>query len=182
MHTPRPFYPMYSAHPHMMMPHHGHEHGFCHSCCHPAAKCCCGHRGCRKEAKELLVSGTAKATDTDDKTNFARVMSHISSFAGAAAAADEAPVDTEKAFLGGGCCVHLSVEYAPNPAGTTSPGAVILSVADSEQTYMIWGKIVKVGSLYTIKECVISTQPGSTLTVAVLNATARVRWCEVFSC
>ena len=35
---------------------------------------------------------------------------------------------------------------------------------------------------YRVRECVITTNPGSRLLAAALNATARVRWCEIFSC
>ena len=181
MHTPRPFYPMYSGHPHMTMPHHGHEHGFCHSCCHPASKCCCGHRECRKESKELLVSGAGTARVPVNKNDFEKYSSHLYSTLGTATGTNT-NVDYDKAFLGGGCCVHLSAEYAPAPAGTTVDGGVLLWVIDSEQTHLIWAKVVKTDALYTIKECVISTHPGSMLHVVALNATVRVRWCEVFSC
>ena len=88
----------------------------------------------------------------------------------------------DEAFIGGGCCVHLSVEFMPIPATGTTPGAVLVSVVDSEETVLQWMKIVQPGSGYKIKEAIISTNPGAILHVAVLNVTARVRWCEVFSC
>ena len=83
------------------------------------------------------------------------------------------------AFIGGGCCVHLSVEYMA-PANATNSTLVTL-VQDSENTMLGWGKSdVKPG--YYIKEGIITTHPGAELSVVVLNMTARLRWCEVFSC
>jgi hypothetical protein len=84
------------------------------------------------------------------------------------------------AFIGGGCCVHLSVEFAP--ITPTAEATVIILVKDTEGTGMAWEKQEKAGTHYQVKECVITTKPGATLTVAVLNMTARVRWCEIFSC
>lgn len=134
----------------------GHEHaplalhGFCPSCCHPKTKCGCGCRQCRKEPKELLVKST-----------------------------DESSAEGS-AFIGGGCCVHLSIEYAPSTP-TTNP-SVIVRVEDSEGTVLVWQKSEKPGAGYQIKECIVTTKPGADLSVTVTNMTARVRWCEIFSC
>jgi hypothetical protein len=38
------------------------------------------------------------------------------------------------------------------------------------------------GAGYRVRECVITTNPGARLLAAALNAAARVRWCEIFSC
>lgn len=46
---------------------------------------------------------------------------------------------------------------------------------------MSWSKF-KFSAYYHIKEGIIATKPGAKLVVAVLNAIARVRWCEIFSC
>ena len=91
-------------------------------------------------------------------------------------------VGTAKAFIGGGCCVHLSIEYTPlNTAGTT-PGLVGVVVQDSDKTIMGWVKQIDPQDGYQIKECIITTKPGAHVVAAVVNATARLRWCEVFSC
>jgi len=80
------------------------------------------------------------------------------------------------AFIGGGCCVHLSIEYM----STNANSLVLVLVLDSEGTVLGWMKTaVKPG--YYIKEGIISTKPGAILGVSVSNIIARVRWCEVFS-
>ncbi len=89
------------------------------------------------------------------------------------------------AVIGGGCCVHLSVEYMPsNQLGvlaTAKPVALVgVGVLDSQGTLLAWGKLGVEG--YAIKEDIITTNPGARLLVVALNAVARVRWCEVFSC
>jgi hypothetical protein len=91
-------------------------------------------------------------------------------------------VGTDSAFIGGGCCVHLSCEYMPESGMAADIGAVIVGVTDSENTSMLWAKIVEPKSEYEIKENIIATHPGAKLIVYTLNVIARVRWCEVFSC
>jgi hypothetical protein len=94
-----------------------------------------------------------------------------------------AMIGSGKTFIGGGCCVHLSVEYMPSAAGADAANAVLLVlVSDSEQTMLLWGKLVKPGTSYQVKESIISTKPGAMVQVVALNVTARLRWCEVFSC
>jgi hypothetical protein len=127
--------------------------GHCRQCGQRSASCCCGCRECRKEAKELLV--TAQITK-------------------------ERSAGSGTAFIGGGCCVTLAVEYAPSVA-TTAIGVAVI-VKDSEGTSLTWERTEPVGTSYRVHECIITTKPGATLTVDVLNGTARVRWCEVFSC
>jgi hypothetical protein len=93
---------------------------------------------------------------------------------------------TGQAIIGGGCCVQLSVEYMPAQAVITvdSPTdqkcAVTVMVVDSEGCSLTWHKVFQEG--YHVKESIITTYPGARLAVAVNNAIARVRWCEVFSC
>lgn len=173
--------------------------GMCRSCGQSSDKCCCGCRECRKESKELLVEArgatgvagaagvAAAAAYTQNlkmETFVAEAMTHpILTRANTAAAADAAAapaVGTAKAFIGGGCCVHLSVEYAP--VTPTSPSIVLILVSDTEGTLLAWGKLEPAGAHYQVKENVVTTKPGATVTVFVFNATARVRWCEVFSC
>ncbi len=190
-------------HPHHGSHHHGghqpHYHGFCHSCCHPISQCVCGCRDCRKEAKELLVA----AKEQGKEAAAHKVVSFLR-MAGAPAANETAPSDLEAgilkaraafespelmaaieqqkvgtgaAFIGGGCCVHLSVEYTMPGKGS----AVVVMVTDSEGTVLAWGKLGSTSG-YFIKEDISTTNPGATLQVAVVDAVARVRWCEVFSC
>lgn len=212
------------THPVMMHPHHRPQyHGFCHSCCHPMPLCCCSHRQCRKEAKELLVTPQAKVT-TDhagvsayvvaDKSAmgtdvFASTFSELMGFM-KVSEPTEGKTDSEEnedensdsnaarltvsaasglrsttqpaagiatAFIGGGCCVYLSIEYM----STNTNSMVIVLVLDSEGTILAWAKN-KIQPGYYIKEGIISTNPGAILGVSVINVVARVRWCEVFSC
>jgi hypothetical protein len=205
VHTPHMISPAYTAPMHgAAMPAHMHQHGhhFCPSCCHPVAQCCCGSRSCRKEAKELLVT-PAQKTEAGGKVgvaSFAYVMhSFVRNQDAASTAGDATSDDTNKlvmtaaaddaaalalgtAFVGGGCCVHLSLEYMPVPAVGTGTCAVLVMLRDSEQTTLLWGKTFAAGSEYKVKECIMSTKPGATVHVIVLNAIARLRWCEVFSC
>jgi hypothetical protein len=118
-------------------------------------------RECRRECKELLVEPTALEDRKD-------------------------PTGTGQAIIGGGCCVQLSVEYMPAQAVITvdSPTdqkcAATVVVVDSEGCSLTWHKVFQEG--YHVKESIITTYPGARLAVAVNNAIARVRWCEIFSC
>ena len=100
-------------------------------------------------------------------------------FSATAGAAARTP-GTAKAFIGGGCCVHISIEYAP--VAPTATALVAIIVTDSEGTALAWEKVEQPGGHYQVKENVITTKPGATVTLLALNATARIRWCEVFSC
>ena len=92
-----------------------------------------------------------------------------------------AGVGIGKTFIGGGCCVHLSIEYMPDNPLSAASGAVVVMVIDSDATVLEWGKTVGAQSGYQIKENIITTYPGALLAVEVQNVIARVRWCEVFS-
>lgn len=188
---------------------HGHGHGFCAGCCHPRTSCCCGCRECRKESKELLVEPTLTTDDIGKSPNLAGAvarMSVIRPFAESVegteresakaergeAAAFAAPtqllsaealragrIGLGTAFIGGGCCVHLSIEYTPTG---TADGLVGILVQDSHDTQLVWLKKAAAGLGYQIKEGIVTTKPGAHLTLLTVGATARVRWCEVFSC
>jgi hypothetical protein len=169
--------------------HHGGGHGFCSGCGHPRSSCCCGCRECRKEARDLLVEPTTELRGAGD-TGFAAAAAAIKALSSAAnEAAAEGQADaigigqgkggSGTAFIGGGCCVHLSVEYVPTG---TANGTVMVVVKDSNDTELAWLKSASPGLGYQIKEGIITTKPGATMTVLVVGAIARVRWCEVFSC
>lgn len=85
----------------------------------------------------------------------------------------------ETTVIGGGCCSYLSIEY--NFGVSKLPAAIVVLVVDSESTILSWMKVVK-DEGYVVKQGIISTNPGARLHVAVVNVTARVRWCEVYSC
>ena len=201
----RPAYTGFPAPPPLRLAgHHQHGvpgHGFCAGCGHPRSDCCCGCRQCMKEAKELLVEPTTSRSDLKDTpgiANAAARMTMFRSFAEAfeggeaqAAGAEPSPVHLltpgllrerkiglGTAFIGGGCCVHLSAEYTP--AGTAD-GLVGVLVQDQD-TELVWFKKVSAGLGYQIKEGVVTTKPGAHLTALAVGATLRIRWCEVFSC
>lgn len=157
--------------------------GRCRQCGQPSASCCCGCRECRKEAKELLVTPGAARAASDTVANAgtaADVTSMLRSF-NINTTAEKNPVAGQgTAFIGGRCCVTLAVEYAPSVA--TAAFTVLVAVKDSEGTVLIWARSEPAGTGYRVHECIISTNPGATLTVAVSNCTVQARWCEVFSC
>ena len=165
--------------------------GFCRSCGHPSAQCGCGCRTCRKEAKELVVDPDSKraAAGLSAFTSLGNVFVErgTTSLAGdtsatadrLARAATEA-IGRDSAFIGGGCCVHISVEYMP--ASPTADSMVAIIARDSKETLLAWEKTEKAGTHYTVNENVITTNPGATIMLIVRNMVARARWCECFSC
>jgi hypothetical protein len=162
---------------------HGVPAGYCRQCGQPSGSCCCGCRECRKEAKELLVTPQQNVGGDNQglisKTPIgAMTFAFLSSTS--AAAPPAAQLGVGEAFIGGGCCVSLSVEYTPS--SPTVQATVAILVSDSEGTTMAWLRVEQPGTGYHVKECVITTKPGAKLAVLVINATARVRWCEIFSC
>jgi hypothetical protein len=175
--------------------HHGGGQGFCAGCGHPRAACSCGCRECRKEAKELLVEATStrEKIAADPTLAAAAVrMSVLTAFADTSGEQKASAFNVQlpvigrtgqlglgAAFIGGGCCVHLSIEYTPTG---TADGVIAVLVQDSNDTELIWIKTASHGLGYQIKEGIVTTKPGAHLAVLVEGATARVRWCEVFSC
>ena len=153
----------------------------CHQCGHPRSCCQCGCRECRKESKELVAGmPTTKREAISTPTT---AMEAIGRLPGEAAAKPPEVVvrpQEATAFIGGGCCVHLSLEYAPNTPTAASRVAVI--VEDADGTNMTWERAEKPGTGYQVKEGVISTRPGAKVALVVVNMTARLRWCEIFSC
>jgi hypothetical protein len=152
--------------------------------------CLCGVRQCRKEAKELLVTPDRQAKDV----GAARVWAELSradigdvrdveydeaklEMAEIRETLAQQRAGADQAFIGGGCCVHLSIEYTAN----SDASGVAVMVTDAEGTVMLWAKLAKKQGYY-IKEGIITTNPGARLLLVAVGATARVRWCEVFSC
>ena len=93
------------------------------------------------------------------------------------------PYGMQTTVIGGGCCVHLSMEYMPVlPAAIATNVALVGAlVMDSQGTILGWGKLFT-DEGHQVKECIISTNPGAYLTVIAANAIARARWCEIISC
>lgn len=152
-----------------------HGSGFCRACGQPSASCCCGCRQCRTEARELTADPTTKPQRT---VPLGSTLEALRTSAGVAGRAENAGFDI--AFVGGGCCVHISVEFAP--LTPTSGSSVLIGVTDADGTVLAWQKTLQPGAGYTVKESVITTNPGAIVLVVVNNMIARVRWCEVFSC
>lgn len=191
---------------------HPHYHGFCHGCGHPAHLCCCHHPHCRSEAKELLVEPMAWTADKksalvkDELTLTIATMAStmlekksstvdlsllkamtLSTNAATVAGTANTPAQTialglGSGFIGGGCCVHLSIEYMPYNVLADANALVIVGVMDSDATLMTWAKVIGAQSGYQIKEDIITTFAGARLVALCYNMIARVRWCEVFSC
>jgi hypothetical protein len=157
--------------------------GICRSCGHPSAQCRCGCRECRKEAKDLMVESRDTAGRQSPLAGAATsgaAFRMLADTSASAATGTAAAAGTAKAFIGGGCCVHISVEYAPSTP--TAAAMVAIIATDTEGTTLAWEKIEQPGTHYQVKENVITTKPGATVTLFAVNATARIRWCEVFSC
>jgi hypothetical protein len=139
--------------------------------------CCC--RDCRKEARSLLAVDTATKGDrTQLPAGMAEFLNQNAVSQDANLTATNGTVQTD--FIGGECCVTLSVEYAATVA--TAAFLVLVYVVDSEGTVLAWARTEKAGTSYRTHECIITTKPGAKLTVAAVNCSARVRWCEVFAC
>ena len=152
--------------------------GTCKSCGCDSGSCRCGCRQCRTEAKELTVTADPKAQGRGGAVG-SLAGAFLAAGAGAGAAAGNA-VSPVTAFIGGGCCVHISLEYAPITA--TAQSIVAIIAHDTEGTAMLWEKLDPPGARYQVKENVITTKPGATIMLLAVNATVRARWCEVFSC
>src|SRR5215475_6314001 len=132
-------------------PAHAYGPGVCKRCGCPSGDCRCGCRQCRKEAKELTFTADPKATGRDNiaaglaAAHLAAAAAGTGTAAGTAAAPGFAT-----AFVGGGCCVHISLEYAPITA--TAQSIVAILVRDTEGTLMFWEKINPPGTHYQVKE------------------------------
>lgn len=193
-----------------------HDQGFCWSCYHPMYMCVCRTDCIKEPKELLVEpepykrgtmaaglvrnlftvmqmpaqKAAAQAKEADAKKTVREGDRVIAAMHDLDAAMEETPTQIQVGYgdgvIGGGCCVHLCIEYMPSSALsevvplTTLPAMVVVYVLDSEATVLGWGKLVKSG--YHIKEGIISTNPGARLIVGVLNAIARVRWCEIFSC
>ena len=97
--------------------------GHCRKCGQPSAQCCCGCRECRKEAKELTVAPGTSQQDKLDEAHMAAIVGLL--HLGAPGDVPErGAANTGTAFIGGGCCVTLAIEYAASVA--TSPFAVVV--------------------------------------------------------
>ena len=117
-----------------------------------------------------MDASTAQDADTGSKTGLAKSI--------LAQDNNSMKAGTGDAFIGGSCCAHLSIEYTP----TADLALVGVISQEDDDTMLLWAKQADQNAGYQIKENIISTKPGAHLTVIVVNATARIRWCEIFSC
>jgi hypothetical protein len=160
---------------------------------------CCWVRECRKETKELLVQADKNLSlgseQQADVINQVKIMAPlfpqidasrfgvnegkeigaktVTTFSEAALVERGVLAGTGKAFIGGGCCVHLSIEYTPTNPTSTLPAIVVVMVQDSENTLLAWAKLATPSEGYQIKEGIVTTKPGARLTMLVLNARMR---------
>ena len=142
----------------------------------------CECRECRKESRSLLAAATAVKRGEGQATlplGVTELMKQQSANFQEAMTADAA-LATSTDFVGGECCVTLSVEYAATVA--TAGFMVVVLAVDSEGTILAWARVEKAGTPYRVHECIITTKPGTKLTLVAVNCSARLRWCEVFSC
>jgi len=153
--------------------------GHCRQCGQPSGSCGC--KQCRREAKELVVTAQQGRRDENQEDIPATPIGMIArAMMESAGQINQGQLGTGSTFIGGGCCVSISVEYMPSLP--TVQSTVIILVQDSDGTTLAWMRTEQPGSGYQVKECVMTTNPGARMLVLVLNATARVRWCEIFSC
>lgn len=146
---------------------------------------CAPVRHCRREAKELLVRPASSASKIYPRQNLDTLSDDRAKTTAENIVVnpiqDKPVTGTGDAIIGGGCCVHLSIEYMqllPDREGVTPN--VRVRVTDSNGARMEWRKSFQAG--YHVQENIITTHPGALLEVVVADAIARVRWCEVFSC
>ena len=86
---------------------------------------------------------------------------------------------TATGLVGGANQVSLSLEYLVE-SGAASP-TVKLSLAAPDGTNSDWSDSAP-STGYHVQEALLSAKPGTKLTLAVNNVTARVRWCERVCC
>ncbi len=81
-------------------------------------------------------------------------------------------------LVGGARPVFLSLEYLVD-AGASSP-SVTVTTADGSSS-ATWSDATPPTG-YTVRQAVLSAAPGTKVTLAVNNAMARLRWCELVCC
>jgi hypothetical protein len=85
---------------------------------------------------------------------------------------------SQDGLVGGARPVFLSLEYLVD-SGAASPSVTVTTAAGGSSA--TWSDSTPpVG--YTVRQAVLSAAPGTKLTLAVNNATARLRWCELVCC
>ena len=84
----------------------------------------------------------------------------------------------QTSLVGGSESASLSLEYLVE-SGAASPSVTLTTTLGGSTS--TWADAApSVG--YHVQEGVLSAQPGTKITLAVNNTTARVRWCETICC
>ena len=81
-------------------------------------------------------------------------------------------------LVGGARPVFLSLEYLVD-AGAASPTVKVTTAAGGSSA--TWSDDTPAEG-YTVRQAVLSAAPGTKVTLAVNNAIARLRWCELVCC
>ena len=81
-------------------------------------------------------------------------------------------------LVGGSRPVFLSIEYLVD-AGAASPTVKVTTAAGGSNA--TWSDDTPVEG-YTVRQALLSAAPGTKVTLAVNNAIARLRWCELVCC
>jgi hypothetical protein len=81
-------------------------------------------------------------------------------------------------FIGGSRQVFLSLEYLVD-TGASSPTVKVTTASGGSSA--TWSDDTPAEG-YTVRQAVLSAAPGTKVTLAVNNATARLRWCELVCC
>jgi hypothetical protein len=96
--------------------------------------------------------------------------------------AREVDVDTttpsKDGMVGGSRTVSLSIEYLVD-AGAASPSVKLTTTVGSSSA--TWSDDTPAEG-YTVHQAVLNAAPGTKVTLAVNNALARLRWCELVCC
>jgi hypothetical protein len=85
---------------------------------------------------------------------------------------------SKEGLVGGARPVFLSLEYLVD-AGAVSPAVKVTTAAAGSSA--TWSDDTPAEG-YTVRQAVLSAAPGTKVTLAVNNAIARLRWCELVCC
>src|SRR3954453_8502825 len=85
---------------------------------------------------------------------------------------------TGQAMVGGGSPSRLSLEYVVDD-GAASPTVKVTT--DSAGSSSTWEETTP-GTGYQVKSDFLTVEPGTKVTLDATEATARLRWCELFCC
>ncbi len=91
------------------------------------------------------------------------------------------PSSTPKeALVGGSRDAALTLEYVPD-TGKSATAAVTLTITSPDGTTSTWN-VTGMTEEFHVKDDFASLSPGSRIKLEVVDATARVRWCEAVCC